>query len=265
MCGWRHVPVSRGTVAAWTGGASPCAVGEAACRPRRGGALQGPAVAGGAANGTVFQQPQARHGGHRATSRSCRPSAFPSYPWRRVSPDHPSPTGCSGLLRRGWCLRGRRRSVAGRRGHLRREPATQQRRAGDGCQRPLVPRSRCPPRLTPSVRPCGRKTNPQDTGGGTLRSQPGPSKTVEPPRQTIPRQEHLKTENIQDREDPRQPAQEGLCRTARGWRGGGGGRGGSGRVRSPRRGLTKHWSRPRQWSLLPMRQSVHGAAAHRRR
>jgi len=24
--------------------------------------------------------------------------------------------------------------------------------AGDGCQRPLVPRSRCPPRLTPSVR-----------------------------------------------------------------------------------------------------------------
>jgi len=25
-------------------------------------------------------------------------------------------------------------------------------RAGDGCQRPLVPRSRCQPRLTPSVR-----------------------------------------------------------------------------------------------------------------
>jgi hypothetical protein len=26
------------------------------------------------------------------------------------------------------------------------------RRAGDGCQRPLVPRSRCLPRLTPGVR-----------------------------------------------------------------------------------------------------------------
>src|SRR5438093_7064289 len=25
-------------------------------------------------------------------------------------------------------------------------------RTGDGCQRPLVPRSRCPPRLTPGVR-----------------------------------------------------------------------------------------------------------------
>src|SRR5438128_10509607 len=33
----------------------------------------------------------------------------------------------------------------------------EQRRAGDGCQRPLVPRSRCPPRLTPSVRPLATK------------------------------------------------------------------------------------------------------------
>ena len=41
------------------------------------------------------------------------------------------------------------------------DPA-EQRRAGDGGQRPLVPRSRCPPRLTPGVRPCGRETNPQD-------------------------------------------------------------------------------------------------------
>ena len=31
------------------------------------------------------------------------------------------------------------------------------------------------------------------------------------------------------------------------------------------RDLTKHWSRPRQWELVPMRQSVHGAAAHRGR
>jgi hypothetical protein len=30
--------------------------------------------------------------------------------------------------------------------------AAQQRHAGDGCQRPLVPRSRCPPRLMPGVR-----------------------------------------------------------------------------------------------------------------
>jgi hypothetical protein len=30
------------------------------------------------------------------------------------------------------------------------------RRAGDGCQRPLVPRSRCPPRLTPSDKPALR-------------------------------------------------------------------------------------------------------------
>jgi len=34
-----------------------------------------------------------------------------------------------------------------------RERLVQPRRAGDGCQRPLVPRSRCPPRLTPSVVP----------------------------------------------------------------------------------------------------------------
>ena len=36
------------------------------------------------------------------------------------------------------------------------------RHAGDGCQRPLVPRSRFQPRLMPSVRPCGREANPQD-------------------------------------------------------------------------------------------------------
>jgi hypothetical protein len=32
-----------------------------------------------------------------------------------------------------------------------------------------------------------------------------------------------------------------------------------------RQGRTKQWSRPRQWQRVPMRQSVHGAAAHRER
>jgi len=35
------------------------------------------------------------------------------------------------------------------------ERFVQLRRAGDGCQRPLVPRSRCQQRLTPSVRRLG--------------------------------------------------------------------------------------------------------------
>jgi len=43
-------------------------------------------------------------------------------------------------------------SVAGRPGPPRLYSAPQPRRAGDGGQRPLVPRSRCPPRLTPGVR-----------------------------------------------------------------------------------------------------------------
>ena len=70
--GRRHVPVSRGTVAAWTGGSPSCAVGGSACRPRREGSLQGPAAVGGAASRAVSQPHQARHGRQHAPGRSSR-------------------------------------------------------------------------------------------------------------------------------------------------------------------------------------------------
>jgi hypothetical protein len=70
--GRRHGPVSRGTGAVWAGGTSSCAVGGSACRPRRRGALQGPAAVGGAASRAVSQPHQARHGRQHAPARSSR-------------------------------------------------------------------------------------------------------------------------------------------------------------------------------------------------
>ena len=66
-----------------------------------------------------------------------------------VSRPLPRLPGRGSSWRPGWCPGGWRRSVPGR---PRQVPAPQPGRAGDGCQRPLVPRSRCQPRLTPSVR-----------------------------------------------------------------------------------------------------------------
>ena len=125
----------------------------------------------------------------------------------------------------------------------------EQRGAADWEQCPLLRRSRCSQRLTPSVRPCGRKTNPQDTEGGTPRSPPGPSKPGEPPRQEHPKpgeppsQEHPKTGASQARSIPRQPTSKTGCTgrplphraglARRPW-----GPGGPGRGRLPSRGLT---------------------------
>ena len=154
----------------------PPAPWGAACRLRRGGALQGPA-AGGAASRAVSPPHQARHGGaarSRAVVQGTRvPRALHPCPWCRVSRHLPSPRACGGIRRPGWGPRGWRRSVTGRRGPPRREPATQQKRAGDGCQRPLVPRSRCPPRLTPSVR------RPERWGTPT-RQETSPTTAVRP-------------------------------------------------------------------------------------
>ena len=90
--------------------------------------------------------------GHRAARSSCRAwrcqalsIVVPGAVSAAISHGLPGMVASSGPG--GW-----RQSVTGKAGCPRRASATQQGLAGDGKQRPLVPHSRCSPRLMPSVR-----------------------------------------------------------------------------------------------------------------
>ena len=151
-CGWR-----RGTVTGASVQRGRVAPRPAPCAGRWVWSGVG-ARSGGRLARSDSRQRQASHGASRCrevVQGSGVPHALHPGAWCRVSGYRPRSLGHCGSRCPGRCPRGWRWSVPGTPGRPRRSPAPQQRHAGDGGQRPLVPRSRCPPRLMPSVR-CAR-------------------------------------------------------------------------------------------------------------